>query len=273
MSDHTEKIAEICLKAILAIKDLRQYSLLCERGLDVKEHDRVTSRLVNILVEHKIFEAKHSITWDESSEIYAFADLQNDKGNPLLYEMLILKLYSLFESAIDDVILECVKNRDVNFDLVYKIKISVRDAYSDRKSYAVLEAIKRDLSSRERGPLSRLESMLELANFSLIFPKGIKDGLYDFVCNRNLIAHKNSTVDLWFKNRCGYIAYEIGQRIPYDVRHFLYYSLCATCLLTLVARAKYVESNRRDIIEMSDELIAHAIRLYASLYPSKSVEM
>jgi hypothetical protein len=269
MSDHTEQIAEVCLTAILAINDLRQYSLLCERGFDVKEHDRVTSRLVNILVEHRIFEAKHTITWDESSEIYAFADSQKNQGNPLLYEMLILKLYSLFESAIDDVVLECVKNRDVNFDILDRIKVSVRDAYSDRKDYAVLEAIKRDLANRERGPLSRLESMLALVNCSLIFPKGIKDGLHDFVCNRNLIAHKNSTVDPWFKNRCGYVAREIGERIPYDVRHFLYYSLCATCLLTLVARAKHAASNRQDIVEMSDELLGHATHLAASLYPCK----
>jgi hypothetical protein len=36
--------------------------------------------------------------------------------------MLILKLYSLVESAIDDVVLECVKNRDVNFDILEELK-------------------------------------------------------------------------------------------------------------------------------------------------------
>jgi hypothetical protein len=62
MADHTENIATICTIAIEAVTGLRQYLMLYARGLDVKEHDRVTSRLVNILIEHKIFEAKYLIT-------------------------------------------------------------------------------------------------------------------------------------------------------------------------------------------------------------------
>jgi hypothetical protein len=184
--------------------------------------------------------------------------------------MLILKLFSILESAIDDVVLECVKSRDINLDLVDKIKISIRDAYSDRKDHAVLEAIKRDLANRERGPLSRLENLLQLSNCSLALPKHLKEGLYDLFCNRNLIAHKNSTVDLWFKNRCGYVDKDLGQRILYDVRHFSYYSLCTACLLTLVARGKNTESNRKDIVELNNELVGQLLRLSESLYPLRN---
>lgn len=267
MTDESHPITSICIDAINAITDLRRFAGLCERGLNAKEHDRVTTRLVNILVKHKIFDSKYALEWEGESEIYAFADSQKDAGNPLLYEMLILKLYSTFESAIDYVVLACLRSRDISLERMEKMKISIRDVFGDRMDYAVLEAIKRELANSQRGPLSRLERMLELVNCSFDAPKTVTDGLYDFVCNRNLIAHKNSTVDLWFRKQCAYIEIEPGGKVVYNRLHFAYYYLSVVCYLTLLARSKDEASNRDDIVELNKGLLEQANSIALALYP------
>jgi hypothetical protein len=164
-------------------------------------------------------------------------DLAKDEvasGFRLLSAHAILGAWGVFESAVDDWVVDWISRRpqDLSLDDATEIKLPamayVIQSARDRAEILFTALRKRQGQSFGAG-INRFERPLATVGLSAAVPEFLSDALFELHKVRNVYAHSGGRADEQFVSDCPWFGLRVGDIVPVSNRSFNGY----TCLLEI----------------------------------------
>jgi len=176
---------------------------------------------------------------DRMSKHEKFAKAQIKQGFPYIYEMAVVRLWSILEAMSDDIVLYLLVNfPEVYGDILGKLKGPLLDFHQATKSERaaiLLEILKDKVSSRLQQGVGRFESLFKTINFGGPVHDKIRRLLFELSEVRHIVIHRNGKADAKIVKRCPWLGLRVGQKLQTTSKHYHDYSVGAGCYVLELA--------------------------------------
>ncbi|PKO01992.1 MAG: hypothetical protein CVU43_10140 [Chloroflexi bacterium HGW-Chloroflexi-5] len=212
------------LDPIDEIERLHKFAEVSLTGLNVcgqaKQSVELNKRIDKVLKRPSRYSSQEQ--YDEevknAENLESFVSEEKKTGFDFLFSLLILRLWTILETYIDDLIFDLLDDQTYFLTNKEVQSIKVPLAYyqglslSEQKWFIISE-IKNILKS-DMGPgVNHFEPLLRLFDLQGNINEDVKKVIYEFSQIRNLIAHKNGMVDQTFIKKCPKFSKKIGEKI------------------------------------------------------------
>jgi hypothetical protein len=213
--------------ALKEIKDLQVFIDLCMEGLEYPKlaaliHDKFGDLL----------KPERTPTDNERMErlklLEDFASEQAKRGFPYLHCLALVRLWTILEVYIQDIIVWTLSNISEVRELssIRKIKgplIEFSSASLQRQSEFIVNVLYDDLSARLKRGVGRFEDVLNVINLGGSIEDNVRKYILEIAEIRNIIVHNNGFVDDKFINNCPWLSYNVGDPILISNAQYLRY--------------------------------------------------
>lgn len=172
--------------------------------------------------------------------VYEYAKKQAEGNFPMLYQLVVVRLWSALEMHVDDISMHLINNLngapDRNFDKEFKV--TFRDFMtmeSERRAEILLEQIKRGLSVDQKIGVGRFEAILSALGIDGAVDRQVRAAIMELSEVRHAIVHRGGTADRKFLARCPKLGI-LGEPIAISREDFERYVVAATCYVAGVFR-------------------------------------
>lgn len=196
----------------------------------------------------------------EATKLEDFANEQQSNGFPYLYTVAIIRLWSILEASIDDLIIDVLLNqRFKTDDHIKKVKGNLYEFVNlsemDRAEF-ILESLKNDIKARQKLGIGRFESLLETVGYEGSIPDIVRKNILEFSQIRNSIMHKNGKVDSRLLKQCPWIKSKLNEEILLTDSDFERYQLTIYWyFLDLSIRYEPNQSDIDQVIELHKDIL------------------
>jgi hypothetical protein len=147
-----------------------------------------------------------------------FAQREASNGHPYLFSLACIKLCSILEAAVDHVLVELLRNPSTvsSSSRLLRLKgplIEFMGASELERIIYLREALKQDIAADLKIGAGRFESILDALGLSGTITPSIRKALLELHEIRNVVVHNMGKADKHFKNRCPWIAIEVGESV------------------------------------------------------------
>ncbi|WP_433618752.1 hypothetical protein [Paenibacillus cellulositrophicus] len=196
----------------------------------------------------------------EATKLEDFANEQQSNGFSYLYTVAIIRLWSILEASIDDLVIDILLNQRFKTDEhIKKVKGNLYEFVNlselDRAEF-ILESLKTDIKARQKLGIGRFESLLETVGYEGGIPDIVRKNILEFSQIRNAIMHKNGKVDSRLLKLCPWIKSKLNDEILLTHLDFLTYQLTTYWyFLDLSIRYEPKQPDIDQVIEVHKDLL------------------
>ncbi|MBZ5695006.1 MAG: hypothetical protein LAN36_06565 [Acidobacteriia bacterium] len=256
------------------IHTLRMFVDVCQAGLSSALH---ATRVVDVLKDsHEKYGKPERFASDEyyraakkqAEREQIFASDQESKGFTYLYGLASIKLWSILESTIDDVALECVLSPEKCSDgkLLAGLKGPLLEFFTsspDERAELLVRQLKQDVRSSMQKGIGRYEAILAPLGVEGAVPDAVRRVIFELAEVRNVLVHRRGFADKRFVSSCPWFGATLNNELPLKEEHFLRYELAVSCyLLEIDLRFRrrdhppdFEPETKNDVINLRDELL------------------
>jgi hypothetical protein len=191
------------------------------------------TRVHRLMADGNVFESSaHALELHRKRAAAAevFAKSQRPLGFPFLWQISIVRLWTLLEVAVEDVVCEFLSTPELLpiDSVVRRLEAPVFAFQSlDAKDRAdtLLQLLKDKTRSVLKPGVGRLEGLLEPVGIGGAVPEQVRILILELSQVRHLIVHRNAVVDRRFLAKCPWVACEFGKLLPISYDHLRLYGL------------------------------------------------
>lgn len=190
-------------------------------------------------------------------ELAEFSRVQESRGFPYLYSTASVRLWSILEAFVDDVLEFMLANltpEKASSDLL-SVEGSLLEfsmMSSEDQAIYLLARVKEMLSSRLKLGVGRFEAPLGYVGLSGGVNDAVRRSLFELSEVRNIVVHKNSSADSRLIENCPWMNLEIGE--PIDITREVYEIYVQASLWYLVEMGERMRERHPDLpLEYEDE--------------------
>ncbi len=262
------------------INRLGMFIDLCFQGLTHTAHASwwvdILEKATKVLGKRSLY--KNLETFEDAkrsakkSEDFAREEIQH--GFSYLFGLAAIKLWSILENLIDQLVLQYLKEPLIHQDkeLISKIKGPVVEfikASADEQAEFLAGELKNLVKSALSIGVGKFESILKPLGLGGGVPDEVRKAFVELVEVRNILVHRNGIVDKKFTKMCPWLSFELGDQIHLKPANFqIYKSTAIWYILELNARIEQCYGN-----DKSKEYIGvqnTALEIISNFYKSSS---
>lgn len=160
-----------------------------------------------------------------AERIEAFGSAQRDKGYPYLYELATVKLWSLLENCVDEIVVTALDDpaKCPDQDLVRSIKgplLEFLEASEDQRSEFLAGELKQLTRSRLQTGVGAFEAILRPVGLGGRVDPDVRRTLLELGQVRHLLVHRLGIVDARFADTCPWLAVALKDRLVIHRDHY-----------------------------------------------------
>lgn len=162
----------------------------------------------------------------------AFAQHQIASGNSYLHELASIRLWSILEACVDDILMCYMENPHelVDKSILDKVKVSLADMLLfslGEHSESITDLVKDHLRASLKPGVGKFETLLAPCGLGGPINPDVSKALLELSVVRNLVVHKDGQIDSRAKELCPWLASAGEQAIKVDWASFrMYYMAC-----------------------------------------------
>jgi hypothetical protein len=237
------RISKILDAASSAHNELRSFTVVAAQGLGWASE---ATRIHELMTRTAAFgsdaaaQARHK---DRAAAAEVFATGQRPLGFPYLWYLASVRLWTLLEVAVEDVVMEFLAVPDhIPMDSVVRRLeapvLAFQALEANEKAETLINLLKEKTKSSLKPGVGRLEGVLDPVGLGGSVPDIVRRVVLELSQVRNLVVHKNAVVDRRFATQCPWVPCDVGQLLPINVGLFGLYGLGVDWyILTLERRA------------------------------------
>jgi len=173
-------------------------------------------------------ELEHGRT--RAATVQAFADEQESKGFPYLYNLLAIRIWTILENLVDESAARRVRDPKIMMTLKGLEGLSVPllqflSAGEDARTEFIVDTIKQATKSRLKIGVGRFESLLEAVGLGGEVPDSIKRTILELSEIRNVLVHRDGVCDRRIVERCPWLTLNAGQQVAVSEEQFRLFRL------------------------------------------------
>lgn len=162
--------------------------------------------------------ALYLTTIKHAEDIEAFSKIEAEHGYPYLYSLASIKIWSILESGVDDLAIECIKSLDkcADIELIRGLKgplLEFLDASEDDKNEFLIAELKIAVKAQFKPGIAKFEALLKPLGLGGEVADIVSKVFIELVQTRNLIVHKKGIVDKKFITACPWVNIKLGDKI------------------------------------------------------------
>jgi hypothetical protein len=187
-----------------------------------------------------------------------FVKQQRQAGFTYVFSLGIVRLWSLLEALVDDLVLEQIQRPEVIAEQVaLKLKgplIEFWKATDAERHQMVLDRLKTerldDGTEKPKNAVDRLEALLKKVSLKGEMDRYVRDALTELCTVRNILVHRNGVADRHLNENCPWLELNPGVTLaPQHQEFFIYGEACRWYMSELQRRldpSKDGDGTRRD---------------------------
>jgi hypothetical protein len=187
---------------------------------------------------------------DRAQRIAAQANDELDAGFPIVHSSILLALWSLLETFVDDLVVAALAN---DLSLVQREqfgRLRVPPTYflrgPDECARSIVAEWRREDRTTARSGVGRFERQLDLVGLAGPVPQQIAHAIHQSHHVRNVWAHRSGYADSHFLERCGDFGVSLGERVDLPIATFA--RLMHGChMYVLLVHCRYLARIGRDV--------------------------
>lgn len=238
-------------QAIEALSRLELFSELCHKAFHFGQHAIAQLRAAKRLdyVIHAPLDEPLTYPTDENFErflkskvepVQQFAQEETQKETPYLHSLLAIRLWSILETAVDDLVGQRLLRPECHqHPRLKKVKGHLFEFVSldeDDKLEFLVESLKQELSSSLQVGIGRFEGLLDVVGFGGSVHEDVRFVLLELSQIRHAVVHRNGTADKKLLKQCPWLHYQKGDAI--EITEDQYGAYLASSLIYLSELAK-----------------------------------
>lgn len=218
---HLDIFIKICSRALhLSSKATKMIDLLQE-GAELLNLEGMT--------EEEALAAKK-----EAIQIESFALKQAENGFPYLFNLGVVRLWSIIEAVVDEIVIDFMlrPNECKDKDLIYRLKgplLEFSNGSMEQKAVFLAETLKDTVKARLKLGIGRFEPILEPIGLGGPVDPNLKEILFELSQIRNAIVHKSGIADKRIVEGCPWLNLKPGMMIKIKGQNFYSYLMAAYC--------------------------------------------
>jgi hypothetical protein len=187
---------------------------------------------------------------EAAADLEAFATEQSDSGFSYIYELGVVKLWSVLENAIDQLALErladpAVREREPITTLEGPL-LQFAGATADEQAEFLLSKLKILVKASLQRGAGRFEALLNAVGLGGPVDDAVARALVDLSESRHVIVHRGGIADKQFVSRCPWNPVAVGQKLRITQREFNWHHFAAEWYaLEVDARFKTIRTENR----------------------------
>ena len=225
---------------------LHEFVTLCHQGLAVginaRQHIEAKEKASRILNRPEMFRSNEDrdAALIRAAKLEDFAQSQQARGFPYLYELAAIKLWSLLESAVEDVVSEEIRlqprSRLPDLTRIKGSLVEFMDATPDEQVDFLIEKLKESMDTPFKKGCGRFESLLNAVKLGGSVDDAPRKALFELCEVRNVLVHRNARADRRFREACPWFGATPEVPIQLNHNHFTMYGLAVVWYLLEIAR-------------------------------------
>lgn len=169
---------------------------------------------------------------DLLTDVESFSETQTKLGFPYLYGLAAIRVWSILEAMIQDLVRECLieHERARSTEPVRKIKgplLEFSTASPSMQAEFLVNQLANDLGSKLKKGVGRFESLLGAINLGGNVHETVAKQIFELSELRNAIVHRSSLADTRVVAACPWLKLNVGDKIQITPKQFQSYSLAA----------------------------------------------
>ena len=234
---YLDSIEKISLFVDLAWQGLH-YSSEATKYIELK--DRINKLRNEPSIDKESKEYKENLK--RAVMLEKFAESEKKNGFSYLYELSSVRLWSVLEAVVDDLVICLLSNYPtvLENEEIIKIKgplVEFSRLSEEEQAYYLLDSIKRNLDSNLKKGIGKFESVLKAVNLNGPISDCVRKKLFELSQVRNVIVHRSGLVDKQILDNCPWLNIRIGNNIILTTKDFhLYLGACQWYIINLAVR-------------------------------------
>jgi hypothetical protein len=165
-----------------------------------------------------VIEGQRNIDLEQLKKEAEFAQLELDRGFPLLYAHTVVGLWGALEVLVEDFAVSWLRDHPelLRQEQISKVKISLGEYESlpaeERVRYLVVQ-LQREMKADIRTGISSFESLLSVLNLSGPVDDATRRNLFEMHNTRNVIVHRGAVADQRFVSACAWKELDVGDDV------------------------------------------------------------
>jgi hypothetical protein len=223
-------------RASYELGQLEMFVSICVQALDKSTQAvqmlEVAQRLAKQanLSDHILSEEDLAEVKKRASKFEEFARQQKDDGFPFLFGLAIVRLWSILEALIDDLVINFLRKPDTckNKDLIYSLKgplLEFMTAPPDQQADFLTERLKDAVKAGLQLGIGRFEAMLDPIGLGGGIDTNVRRVLFELSQVRNAIIHKAGIADKRFVENCPWLNLNVGAPLKINSNDFHLYTM------------------------------------------------
>ena len=147
----------------------------------------------------------------------SFAELQQSNGNPYLYGLSSIRLWTLLEALIDELVVEAMKDPALcDKASLSKLKgplIEFKSASPDEQAEFLADTLKQAVDAPLKLGIGRFEAILDPVRLGGSVDENVKRTLFELSQVRNCVVHKSGIADRRLIDACPWLNAERGKEL------------------------------------------------------------
>jgi len=147
----------------------------------------------------------------------SFAELQQSNGNPYLYGLSSIRLWTLLEALIDELVVEAMKDPALcDKASLSKLKgplIEFKSASPDEQAEFLADTLKQAVDAPLKLGIGRFEDILDPVRLGGSVDENVKRTLFELSQVRNCVVHKSGIADRRLIDACPWLNAERGKEL------------------------------------------------------------
>lgn len=201
----------------------------CNLGVDAPELVRQMRRIARATGRDPYTtEDAYDRAIHEADELASFAREEKERGHSYIYEIAIVKLWSMLETYVDghayDVLLHHENLREL--DAVRNLRgplLEFATASRDEQAEFLLAELKLAVKATLQRGVGRFEAVLDAVHLGGPVDPHVRRKILELSQVRNVIVHRGGEVDRQLTDRCPWVHHTIGSKLLITARDYAQY--------------------------------------------------
>ncbi len=155
---------------------------------------------------------------EHAEKVAKFATFQIANGSPYLYSLCSVRLWTLLEAFVDELVVEAMRNplKGCDQKILMKLKAPIIDfisASAEEQAELLAETLKNAVEAPLKLGIGKFESILDPVGLGGSSGDETKKYLFELSQVRNVIVHKGAIADRRFVDACPWLNQEKGKQV------------------------------------------------------------
>ena len=205
-----------------------------------------------------------------ATDVALFAESEKARGFPYLFGIAAIRLWSLLEALVDDLVIESLKDPSQCKDqaLLSRLKgplLEFRNASADDQAEYLAETLKQTVEAALKQGVGKFESILDPVGLGGGIADPVRKCLVELRHVRNAIVHRCGKADRKLIDACPWLQLARGDQVSLNGREFHRYTIAGYWYLIEIKR-RYQSRRSPDpetMVQLQNDLVAHILKLEA----------